>query len=168
LDAHTESGKPLDVEAAKAKMEELRTRVLAGDDFDDLQARAYKELEIKGDLPPTSLNIAHLESLSPEQAKVFEMDLGETSPVFENQGALMLLRVISRRTLPLAEVQPQIEAVMYRQRVAEELQEATKGVTAEFNLKYMESKTQPDLFPPSVLTQPGLRRGMLSSLHLQQ
>lgn len=167
LNAPTVSGKPLDAAAAKDKLEELRTRVLAGDNFDDLQARAYKELEIKGDVPHTTISLMQRGGLTLEEAKVFEMDMGETSPVFDNQGILMLLRVVSRKTLPLEEVRSQIDAVMFQQRMMEELRDATKDISAEFNLKYMDSPTQPELFPPNVLSLNNSRRGMLSSLHVQ-
>lgn len=167
LNAATTDGKPVNEAAAKAKMEELRARVLAGDDFEALQARAYKELGIKGATPRTEISMMRRGELTPEEAKVFEMDLGETSPVFENHGVLLLLRVAARRSLTVEEVRPQIEAILFQQRMLEELHEQTKGITADFNLKYMESTAQPDLFPPSILTPSGIRRGMLSSLHVQ-
>ena len=91
LNAATENGKPIDPAAAKTLTEELRGRVLAGDEFDDLQARAYKEMGITAAVPHTNINLMNRPGLSPEEAKVFEMDLGETTPVFENQGVLVIL-----------------------------------------------------------------------------
>ena len=167
LNAATEEGKPINQTAAKAKMEELRTAAIQGDSFDDLQARAYKAFNIKGDVPHTELTVMRRSGLSADEAKVFEMDPGATTPVFEDSGMLVMLQVISHKTQSLTDSQSEIEAVLLQQRLKEQLQVATEGITADFNLKYMDSKTQPELFPPSVITMGAIRRGMLSSMHVQ-
>lgn len=64
-------------------------------------------------------------------------------------------------------MQSQIEAVLLQQRLQEQLREATKGINADFNLKYMEAKTQPELFANTVIGFGALRRGTLSSMHIQ-
>lgn len=166
LNATTESGKPLDKDAAKAKMEELRARALQGADFEELQARAYNDSGIKDPVPHTGVTLMRRSALSPEETKVFEMDLGATTAVFENQGAFMFLHVLSRRMQPLSETQEQIEAVLLQQRLQEEMQDAAKGISAQFNLKYIGTPTQPELFPPS-MGLGSIRRGMLSSMHVQ-
>lgn len=168
LNATTEDGKPLDVSTVKAKLEELRPRALDGDNFSELQTQAYKELGIKGPLPQTEMGMMRKSSLSPEEAKVFKMESGETSPVFEDQGIVMILHAGTARAMKLEDARPQIEAMLFQQRMLEEFKDSTKGINAEFNLQYMESKSQPELFPPSVVYQGGMsRRGMLSSLHVQ-
>jgi hypothetical protein len=167
LSAPTEDGKPIDQAAAKAKMEELRTAAIQGDSFDDLQARAYKAFNIKGDVPHTELTLMRRSGFSTDEAKVFEMDPGATTPVFEDAGMVVMLQVISHKTQSLTDSQSEIEAVLLQQRLKEQLQVATKGITADFNLKYMDSKAQPELFPSSVITMGAIRRGMLSSMHVQ-
>jgi len=161
LNAQTESGQPLDAAAVKAKIEELRDRATKGDDFDTLQARAYKELGVKGGLPRTNLNIVRRQTQSPEEVHVFAMDLGEISPLIENDGIIMIIRLNSKRQLTLEQARPQIEASLELQNITDDLKTAFKGVGSEFNLKYMEVTTQPDLFPASVVTQNQFHRGLI-------
>jgi len=167
LNAATESGLPLDAVVVKTKMEELRDRILKGDDFDALQARAYKELGIKGGLPRTNLNIVRRPTQSPDEARVFDMDLGETSPLIESDNIVLVLRLDSKRQLTLEQARPQIEAAMQLQNTVSDLNLAFKGVTSDFNLKYMETPSQPDLFPASVVTQNQFRRGLSAGLRSQ-
>ena len=167
LNAATEDGKPIDQAAAKAKMGELRAAAIQGDSFDDLQARAYKAFAIKGDVPHTELTLMRRSGLSADEAKVFEMDPGATTAVFDDNGTVVMLQVVSHNTQSLTDSESEIEAVLLQQRLNEQLQVATKSITADFNLRYMESKTQPELFPASVITMGAIRRGMLSSMHVQ-
>lgn len=167
LNAVTEDGKPIDPAAAKAKMEELRAQAIEGDSFDELQARAYEALNVKGPVPHTELTLMRRSALSADEVKVFEMEPGATTPVFESEGTVLMLQVVSHKTQSLSDTQSEIEAVLLQQRLKEQLQAATKGITADFNLKYMDSKTQPELFPPTVITMGAIRRGMLSSMHVQ-
>jgi hypothetical protein len=167
LGGATESGKPLEPEVVKAKLQELRDRATNGDDFDQLQTRAYKELGLKGALPSTAISMIRRQSQSPEELKIFDMDLGETSQVFEHQGVVMILRLDSKRQLTLNEVRPQIEAALQLQHTVTELQTAFKGITADFNLKYLDATSQPDLFPASVVTQNQLHHGLSSTVRVQ-
>jgi len=167
IGAATESGKPVEEAAARAKMTELRARAIEGAEFDDLEGRAYKELGIKGNVPPTQISVMRRNGLSLEELKIFDMDAGETTPVIEADNVVLILRVISRRTQSLSEAQSQIEAVLLQQRLQEQLRDATKGINADFNLKYLEAKTQPELFPNTLVGFGALRRGMLSSMHIQ-
>ena len=163
----TESGKPLDPEVVKAKLKDLRDQATNGADFDQLQATAYKDLALKGPLPQTSVSMVRRQSQTPEELKIFDMELGETSPVFEHQGVVMILRLDSKRELTLSEVRPQIEAAVQLQHTVSELQTAFKGISADFNLKYLDATAQPDLFPPSVVTQNQLHRGIGSTVRMQ-
>ena len=167
LNAVTESGHALDLATVKAQMEDLRDRAIKGDDFDALQERAYKELGIKGGLPRTSLNVNRRQNQSPDEARVFDMDLGEISPVIENQDVILILRLDAKRELTLEQARPQIEATIQLQNTVDELNTAFKGVTSEFNLKYMETATQPDLFPALVVTQNQFRRNALTGVRSQ-
>ena len=168
LNAPTESGKAIDPTAAKALMEELRGRILAGDEINELQARAYKTLDIKSPLPPTNISIMNRPGITPDETKVFEMDLGETSPVFEEENVLVILRVRDRKVVPIDQARGQIEAMLLRDETLEGLRGTTEGITAEFNLNYLETQSQPDLFPPSMVSQSPRRHTVLSAPGLGQ
>jgi hypothetical protein len=158
----------MDQTAAKAEMDNLRERVAKGDDFEFLQNKAYQDLGLKGPAPMTSISIVRRQNLTPDELKVFEMSSGETSPVFENQGVLLMLRLIAKRTLSLNEVRSQIEATLTLQHELDQLKAAFKGIDAEFNLKYIDAPTQPELFPLSVLTQSQLHHGLQPGIRVQQ
>jgi hypothetical protein len=153
FNATTESGKALDQAAVKAEMDELRKAVDKGDDFEFLQSKAYKDLNVKDPAPATTINMARYQALSPEEMKVFDMPSGEATPVFETQGALMMLRLVDKRKLPLNEVRTQVEASLALRHELDSLHAAFQGIDAQFNLKYLDAQSQPELFPLSVITQ---------------
>jgi PPIC-type PPIASE domain len=161
LSAATDAGKPVDAAAAKTLMEDLRERALKGEEFDELQARAYKELGIKEPIPPTTITVERRQAHTPEETKIFDLDMGETSAVLESRNAFWILRLEGKRTMTLQQVKPQIEASLGLQRIEDGVNRVFDGISAEFNLKYMDAKTQPELIPPAVVVQAGAggRRG---------
>lgn len=167
LTATTESGKTVDAAAAKAEMEELRRAVDKGDDFEFLQSKAYKDLDLKGPLPSTTVSLARYQALSADEAKVFDMSSGETSQVFEGQGGYVMLRLVDKHQMPLHEVRTQIETTLALRHELDAIHAAFQGIDADFNLKFLDSKSQPELFPLSLMTQGQLRRGLQSSSKIQ-
>ena len=130
------SGQPLDASAIKAKADELRERAAAGEDFDQLQREAYKDLGINVTPPPTKLNMVRRTSLPQDEAKVFDFNVGELSPVLESGGALVILKLESKQSIPIESAGPEIKSILQRDRLQHELQSATNNVKAQFNLKY--------------------------------
>ena len=144
--------------AVRAEMDELRQAVDNGDDFEFLQSKAYKDLNVKDPAPPTTINMARYQALSPEEMKVFDMPPGETTPVFQTQGALMMLCPVDKRKLSLNEVRTQVEASLALRHELDSLDAAFQGIDAEFNLKYLDAHSQPELVPLSVITQSQIHR----------
>lgn len=162
--APTTSGQLLDSAVVKAKLEEFRDRAAATEDFTQLQQELYTDLGITAPAPPTKLSLMHRENLSPDEAKVFELKEGEVTEVLDSPGALTIQRLVSKHTISMESARPEIEAVLLGQRLQRELHEATKSVKAEFNLKYLEQPTEPELFPASLLGPRSLSRGPLSTM----
>ena len=162
--APTSSGQPLDSAVVKAKLEELRDRSAAAEDFSQLQQELYSTLGITAPLPPTKLTLMHRENLTPEEAHVFELKAGEVSGVLESPGTLSILKLVSKNMISMESARTEIEAVLLSERLQRELHEATKGVKADFNLKYLEQPTEPELFPASLLGPKSLSRGTLSTM----
>jgi hypothetical protein len=153
------SGQSLDASAIKAKADELRERAAAGEDFDQLQREAYKNLGINVAPPLTKLNMVRRTSLPQDEAKVFDLNVGELSPVLESASALVILKLESKQSIPVESAGPEIKSILQRDRLQRELQSAANNVKAQFNLKYLGMPSAPELFTPSALTQPGTKPG---------
>lgn len=158
--AATETGQPLDSAAVKARADELRARAAAGEEFDKLQQEAYKSLAIKATPPPTKLGLMPRSKLSPDEAKVFDLEPGDVTQVLESQDALIILKLESKQIVSIESARPEIEALLLHDRMQNGLRDATKSVKADFNLKYFESQTAPELFPPSLMSPASGKRGI--------
>jgi len=156
-----DSGQPGDNAAVKAKADELQARAAAGEDFDQLQQEAYKDLGIKGTLPPTKLGFLPRTKFSPDDAKlVFQMQPGGVSPLLDSEGAMLILKLESKKTISMEDARTEIETLLLHDRLDQELREATKSVKAQFNLKYLDMQAEPELFPPSILAPGSMKRGI--------
>jgi hypothetical protein len=152
--AQTTSGQVLEASVVKAKAEELRARAAAGEDFDQLQQAAYKDLGIKSVPASTKLNMLRRSNLPPDEARVFDLKPGDVSQVLESSmGALVILKLESKQPVPLENASSEIKSLMQRELLHEQLERATKGVKAQFNLKYLDMPSAPELFPTPVLSQ---------------
>lgn len=146
--APTKDGRPLDESAIKAKADELRERAVAGEDFEQLQRDAYTSFGIIGTAPPTKLNMVRRTNLPPDEGKVFDLQAGEVSPVLDSLGSLVVLKLVSKQSVPAADAEVEIKSLLQRARMQQELETATKTVKAQFNLQYLDLSSAPDLFPP--------------------
>jgi PPIC-type PPIASE domain len=133
----------------KAVMDGLHRQAALGYDFDQIQLQAYKDLHIDQIPPTTRLTAARRSSMPPDQAQIFDLQPGEISEVIDSYTSLVILKLISKRTIPLDSVEPEIRSELKHALMLKELQEASKRVTAEFNLNYIGMSGQPSLFPPS-------------------
>lgn len=152
----TDNGQPLDADKAKAKADELRKRALAGDDFQQLQQDAYKDLGINASLPATKLNLVRRSDLAREEQKVLDLKPGEVSEVVDLPDAFVVLKLEAKRTLAVSSVQNEINTILQTDHMRKELQDTAKNVKADFNLKYLEMPAAPELFPmPALSPSPG-------------
>jgi hypothetical protein len=130
----------------KTQAEALRSRAVAGFDFDQLQVQAYRDLGITLPLPPTRLTMARRSSMVEDQASVFDLQPGEITPVIASYGKLVILKLISKHTATFESVLPEIKAEVKEERLRQEMAKASKSVTADFNLQYLGLSAQPALF----------------------
>jgi len=157
--AATESGQPLDASAVKATADALRARAAAGEDFDQLQQAAYKELGLEAPPSATKLNKVRRTRLAPDEAKVFELKAGEVSEVMESPGAFVILKLDSKQSIPIETAGSEIKAILRQARLEQEIQSASKNVKAQFNLTYLEMPAAPELFVAPALARPGVVPG---------
>jgi hypothetical protein len=142
-----------DEPAWRAKADELRARAAAGDDFDQLQKDAYEELGIKATPPPTKLNMVRRLSLRPGEGIVFDLKPGDVSQVLDSEGTFVILKLESKQSISMEAARQEIQSVLRRERTQQELRNATQNAKAQFNLKYLNIPSAPELFPPPVLAQ---------------
>ena len=147
--AISRGGRSMDSAKFKAVIDGLHGQAVAGFDFDQIQLQAYKDLGINQVPPPTRLTAVWRSNLSPDEANVFNLQPGEVSPVIDSYTSLVILKLISKQTAPFDSVMPEIRSELKPALLKREIQNATKNISAEFNLKYVGLSTQPVLFPLS-------------------
>jgi hypothetical protein len=77
---------------------------------------------------------------------VFDLQPGEITPVIESYTKLAILKLVSKRIAPFESVLPEIKDDLKQKRLTQELENASKSVTADFNLQYLGMRAQPALF----------------------
>jgi hypothetical protein len=100
----------------------------------------------------------------PDEAKAFDLKLGDVSEVLDSQGGFTILKLVSKNFVPVEAARAEIEAVLLREHMHRVLQDATKDIKAQFNLKYLEMSSAPELFPTSLIGPVPTRRGLLPSV----
>ena len=141
-------GQQIDALDVKAKMEELVARAARGEDFDQVQQEAYIMFGITTAPPPTTPAMVRRKSLRPNEATVFDLNVGEVTQVLSSPDAFVILKLESKEYVPIEVAQLEFKPFLQQQRKAEALQSAAKNVTAEFNLEYLGTATAPELFLP--------------------
>jgi hypothetical protein len=146
ISGYSKTGVRLNGVIMKTEADSLRNRAVLGYDFDQLQAQAYSDLGIQQPLPPTRLTMARRNSMPEDQAQVFDLQPGEITPVIESYTKLAILKLVSKRIAPFESVLPEIKVDLKQKRLTQELENASKSVTADFNLQYLGMPAQPALF----------------------
>ena len=146
ISGNRRDGMRLNPAMVKTEAEALRTRAVAGFDFDQLEVQAYRDLGITLPPPLTRLTMARRSSMPEDQAIVFDLQPGEITPVIESYGKLVILKLVSKHTATFESVLPEIKADVKPERLTREMAKASKSVTADFNLEYLGVTDQPALF----------------------
>jgi hypothetical protein len=147
----TAAGRPLDRAAVQSEMEALRKRVVAGEDPNQVLREAYGHLQIQATPPPVNPVTMRRGNLQGDEAKAFDLNPGEITPVLDLPAAFAIIKLDSKTAMPLESVRPELEAALRRDRIQNQIGKFGKRVTAEFNLPYLEMTSQPDLFGASAV-----------------
>ena len=106
-----------DEEAMTKFAEALRVRAVNGEDPDSLQIQAYAEAGITRTNVDTRLANVRRGTLPPQHERVMDLNPGEVSQVFSDpEGAHFIYKMISKNTLPLEDVKPEIRTQISVQR----------------------------------------------------
>jgi hypothetical protein len=103
--------------AMKEEAEKMRVRAAAGEDFTKLQQEVYDFSGQK--LKATSTRVPNVAKtrFPASDASVFDLNVGEVSPVLNNQQAYMIYKVDAKQDQPLEEVKPEISRLLQQQKV---------------------------------------------------
>lgn len=85
--------------------------------------------------------------------------------MLNSEGAILVLKLDSKKTISMEDARTEIETLLIHDRLDQELRDATKSVKAQFNLKYLEMQSAPELFPPSILAPGSMKRGIVPNQH---
>jgi hypothetical protein len=120
----------------KAEAEKVRARAVAGEDFNKLQAEAYRLAEVDDAPPSTNLGKVRGDSLPPGQISVMGLKTGEISPLLINKNGYFIYKVGEKRVIPLTEVREDIRKTLAEQYRQTELEAIRKSATPSFNETY--------------------------------
>ncbi len=148
----TEGGRPLERAAVRSVMEDLRKRAVSGEDFQKLQQEAYNALHVQAPAPIMAPIMLQRGSLQGDEAQVFEMKPGDISPVLDSAAAVVIIKVISKETVPMGSARAEIEAALMRDRTQQQMVELGKKITAQFDLQYFGMTAQPEIFSPTAFS----------------
>ena len=162
--ALSKSVEPLDPVAVKANIDELVARAAKGEDFDQVQREAYIMFGIATPPPPTKVLTLRRSNLRPEEAKVFDLNVGEVTQMVNAPDAYVILKLESKQPVPLEVAEPEIKPILQREQKSQELRNAAKNVAADFNLAYLGLPSAPELFVPPDSAQPPELAGAPSPL----
>jgi hypothetical protein len=140
------NGMRLNRAIVKTEADGVRNLAAAGYDFDQLQAQVYHDLGITQPPSPTRLTMARRNSMPEEQAKVFDLQPGEVTPVIESYSKLVILKLASKRVATFESVLPEIRDSLKQERLKQEIDATYESVSADFNLQYLGLSAQPTLF----------------------
>jgi hypothetical protein len=149
MEAPNDTGRPLDRATVKTELEALRNRALAGEDLNQLQAAAFKDLNIHATPPTLSVYPLRRAGLQGDEIKIFDLKPGEISPVLDLPASYAIVKLESKETMPMEQVRAEISDRLFRNRIQSAMETVTKGVTANFDLGYFGMTSQPDIFGPT-------------------
>jgi parvulin-like peptidyl-prolyl isomerase len=124
----------------------LRARAAKGEAFDALEKEAYLTAGLKGNPPSTKMDKVRPATLPPAHHAALDLKPGDVSEVISDPTGHYVYKLVSKQTLPLEQVKPEIKNWVASQRFRDAMQEF-QGTT-QMNDAYFGTKPKPP-------TQPG-------------
>ena len=144
----------------KAKAEEFRARAASGEDFEQLQKEIVQSLNAGANLPPVKMPMVRRLALPLAEAQVFDLKPGEVTGLLEGPSGFEILKLVSVKPLPVDAVRAELTTALTNGNLQIIMKDATKDVSAHFNLAYLKLPSTPELFlSPSLRTPAGQRPG---------
>ncbi len=125
--------------AMKKTAGELRNRAVAGEDFAQLQAVAYKEAGYGATAAPAKVEMQkrrRRDLRSAQEVSVLDLKPGEISKLFDEPNGHYIYKAGAKRVLPLAEVRDEILKKLRGEKLQKLQREVQQYATANFDDKY--------------------------------
>ncbi len=138
--------KPKPTEAERtAYAETIRAQWVAGGDPVKLQKDVMEHNGVTTTAPDINVGARRPGALPEAHEGVFELKATEISPVYSDQAASYIYKVLSIRTVPLSEVKATISQTLQQQMFKDKIQQIQSAVTVTLNDAYF----GPDVPPPA-------------------
>ncbi len=143
----TEAQKKI-AEAAMTKVaDDLRARAAKGEDPDKLQKEAYVAAGLPASVPETKMERVRWSTLPANHRAVMDLKPGEVSQVISDpNGPHYIYKLISKETLALDAVKPEIRSLISSQRYRDSTQSFQSGI--DLNDAYFGPSRNPAMPPP--------------------
>lgn len=133
----------------RALADQVRSRAVAGEDFDKLQKEVIAASGIKGEMD------VHLKDISrrgvPEAHKqIFDLPAGEVSPLITDDTGYYLYRIVSSEIAPLKDVRQLALTEIQSAKQAKAFQKIDEAAKADVNQNYFEKYDPPAVKQPEV------------------
>lgn len=139
------TGSEKNADTMTQEAEALRARAIAGEDFVTLQKRVYELAGMAGDTKPNpKLPNTRRRSLPAGHAAVFDLKIGEVSPVVNDRTGHYIYKLDSKQALTLQAVHEEISNLLRKQRVKEMTENVQKPFTTEVNTAYFAADSSPE------------------------
>jgi len=115
--------------AMKEEADKLRARAAAGEDFTKLQQEAYDFAGQKLKATTTRVDNVTKGRFPASDASIFELKVGEVSPVLNDPQAYMIYKIEAKKDQPLDEVRPEITRALQQQKMQQESTDLRKTAT---------------------------------------
>lgn len=136
-------------EEQKAVADKIRARAAAGEDPDKLQVEAYKEAKSAGTPPSTSLGWKRRGGMDPRhEPQIVNLHASEVSPVMEDGQAFYIYKVRSKRLVPMASVEKEIETSLQTERAQKALRQILEASKPSLNDAYFGASEPAKAAPP--------------------
>ncbi len=123
----------------------LRVRAASGENFDMLEKEAYLAAGLKGNPPSTKMEKVRSTTIPPAHHAALQLKPGEVTEVISDPTGHYIYKLVSRQTLPLDTVKPEIKNWIATQRFRDAMQEF-QG-TSKLNDAYFGIKPKPPAQP---------------------
>jgi hypothetical protein len=154
----TEAQKKAAEEAMTKVAASLRARAVQGEDFDKLQKDAYVAAGLSGSAPTTKMEKVRRTSLPANHQAVMDLKTGEVSEVISDAGgASYIYKLVSKETLSLETVKPEIQKMISSQRYRDSMQGFQGNV--DLNDAYFGAARNPATPPPPRGVRPPAPKG---------
>jgi PPIC-type PPIASE domain len=140
-------------EAMTKVADDLRARALKGEDPDKLQKEAYAAAGLTGNPPSTKMEKVRGAALPANHHAVMDLKPGEVSKVITDpNGPHYIYKLVSKETLALDAVKPEIRSLISSQRYRESTQSFQSGI--DLNDAYFGPSRKPAMPPAPTGAKP--------------